>query len=402
MTNENKMRIVLKGYSNDTKRLVDLLSHENTFASVVAITDRDSELIGECVTYRDTQIPIIHVFEACELVKNGKADGVVIPSGMISPLSVRARANELVSGGFDYEDIYVAPVELVMGNTIENISFIKYTEYSYLDHLEFHITNKCNLNCRGCDHYVPIIPEENEVNYYQLKEDINQLKQKVDHIRDILILGGEPLLSNHLLDCVYFVREAYPFARILIVTNGILVPKLSNDLINAIKECGVQLMITQYYSISSIYKEVFRFCKSAGLKVVTDSHITRYFKKSLLSTEKVREYEGTILPNYGGCGCVTLEKGKLYACSTLAFTHYYNERFDTNYPVNESDGIDIYDESISGFEMYRFIKKPKPMCAYCYSGRTSIVDVPDYFKAGEVIECKHTDNPRRDDWIINE
>ena len=391
-------KVIVKGFSQDTKRLLQQLKNDNSIR-VVAITDKNIDLIGTTAEVQGECVPIIHIFDAYKLIKGGKADKVILASGKTRPTDIRARVNELVCAGLDYENVGIVPIECIYGDC-EEIQVLDYKDYDYIDHLEFHLTNRCNLNCKGCDHYVPIIPSAKEVDYNRLKKDLSQLRTKIGYIGDIDILGGEPFLSDNLSDCIYFVRGLYPYSRILIVTNGILVSQMGEKVMKAIKENNAYLMVTQYYTISSIYSGVFSFCTESGIKVIPDSHIARFFKKSLLSLEKKRDYEGTILSNYTSCGCTTLEEGRLYACSTLAFTHYYNDRYSTNYPLTIRDGIDIYDDAISGFDIYKFLKTPKEMCAYCYARMITDRDVPDFIASEEVIECSHTEAPKKEDWVI--
>lgn len=69
-------------------------------------------------------------------------------------------------------------------------------------------TNCCNLNCSGCGHFVSLLPDGNEIDFNDLKEDLLRLRELVSHISVIRIMGGEPLLSFHLSEnyfhmCMY-------------------------------------------------------------------------------------------------------------------------------------------------------------------------------------------------------
>ena len=82
--------------------------------------------------------------------------------------------------------------------------------------LVFSITNKCNLNCKGCYNEALRQSSEAEISDERLKRAIAEAKEL--GISFIVLGGGEPLTRPSILD----VARDYPEIMFLIFTNGLL------------------------------------------------------------------------------------------------------------------------------------------------------------------------------------
>ena len=72
--------------------------------------------------------------------------------------------------------------------------------------LEFHVTDKCNLNCVGCSHFAPIYRNYEDCNadVDEFFLDVKQLSLKFENILTFRLMGGEPFLNK----CLPPVRRA--------------------------------------------------------------------------------------------------------------------------------------------------------------------------------------------------
>ena len=61
-----------------------------------------------------------------------------------------------------------------------------------MNYLEHHITDHCNLKCRGCSHFSPLAQEWFE-SVEDFKKDFSQLASLMP-VNIIRLMGGEPLL----------------------------------------------------------------------------------------------------------------------------------------------------------------------------------------------------------------
>jgi hypothetical protein len=67
---------------------------------------------------------------------------------------------------------------------------------------------------------------------------------------------------------------------------------------------------------------------------------------------------------YGANFCINLEDGKLATCPIPFVIKHFNKYFNQNIPVTEKDYIDIFKvKSVN--EIFDFLRKPAPICAYC-------------------------------------
>jgi organic radical activating enzyme len=95
-----------------------------------------------------------------------------------------------------------------------------------LPRVEFYITNVCNLNCSNC----------NRLNNYKFaghqywKDYSDQYEQwsKILDVKEITILGGEPLLNPDLESWLYGIRSFWPDAKIDLATNGTRISLVKN------------------------------------------------------------------------------------------------------------------------------------------------------------------------------
>lgn len=114
-----------------------------------------------------------------------------------------------------------------------------------MPHIELHISDKCNLNCRGCTHFSPLFDDVGAVLENKMA-DIKQLKKIFSDILRIDVLGGEPLLNPQLKEYIVELRRELPKTFIQIYTNGLLIPRLDKDVLQAIH---VTILECQYQSI---------------------------------------------------------------------------------------------------------------------------------------------------------
>ena len=125
-----------------------------------------------------------------------------------------------------------------------NLNYRNYTGpiEDYFFSFEYHVVDHCNLNCAGCAHAAPLAdvvfrtPEAFE-------HDCRLLSKFITHA-GIQILGGEPLLHPQLLDFCK-IADKY-FERVEVITNGILLPKLSRSFIDDFNNSGFTMRLSDY------------------------------------------------------------------------------------------------------------------------------------------------------------
>src|SRR4030042_1712857 len=81
----------------------------------------------------------------------------------------------------------------------------------------FSITNKCNLNCKGCYNKALRMPSKNELDTGEIINILNQAKEL--GISFIVVAGGEPFVRKDFLKII----KTFPELVFLIFTNGLLI-----------------------------------------------------------------------------------------------------------------------------------------------------------------------------------
>ena len=59
-----------------------------------------------------------------------------------------------------------------------------------LNCLEVHISDICNLNCRGCSHFANIETEPNYPTVDEFDKDLRRMKSLFNEIKIIRVMGG--------------------------------------------------------------------------------------------------------------------------------------------------------------------------------------------------------------------
>jgi glycosyltransferase involved in cell wall biosynthesis len=138
---------------------------------------------------------------------------------------------------------------------------IKKKEKAVLEYYEYHISEHCNLNCKGCTHFCNIVEEPHFADYEQYCRDLKALKGLYKNISRIRLMGGEPLLNPKLPEFIKVTRETFPESKLVVVTNGLLLPKAEEHLFKIMRDCECILNISVYkptYTILSDLQDILK------------------------------------------------------------------------------------------------------------------------------------------------
>ncbi len=236
--------------------------------------------------------------------------------------------------------------------------------YSFLPRLEIHIAEHCNLNCQSCTHFSPIAePEFLPVDEFE--KDIKRMSELTDRIDDIHILGGEPLLNPDCIKYLEIAREYFPKSNIKLVTNGILLPSMTDFFYESLAKFNIILAPTKY-PIKINWDKVQKKCKqfSVNLEFFNDSKVIKTSYKLTLDTKGTQNEKISFIKCSHANSCIQLKKGKIYTCCTAAYINHFNKYFKTNLCDDEYNGINIY--KVNNIqEILEFIAHPIPLCKYC-------------------------------------
>lgn len=228
---------------------------------------------------------------------------------------------------------------------------------SVLPKVEMHIIDACNLNCRGCAHFSPIFPNTLP-NFEARMNDVNKLRHKFSYIEKFYILGGEPFLNPEIDRYCYAIRRLLPNSELFIVTNGLLLPNIEDDVFFAIRDSDISVCVTEYHPTHKIIDAIKGKLESFNIKYeIRAEEVKSTFNKPLsLKSDSI--YPQKCISN----GCTAIWNGYISRCPTLLYIKNFNQYFGTFLPV---EGTISLDDKIKGFDLLDKLKEKVPLCKHC-------------------------------------
>jgi MoaA/NifB/PqqE/SkfB family radical SAM enzyme len=231
---------------------------------------------------------------------------------------------------------------------------------------EVHLASQCNLNCRSCSHFSPLVERE-----FLLLETFEKDCKRISHlcnksgettqVSSIRFMGGEPLLHPDISAFLETGRKYFEKAKLAIVTNGVLLPKQTENFWRSCRNNKVKIRISGY-PIKLETEKIKKLSKKFKVKVKNYGTKKNEWGKMKIDISGRQDKENSF--NICNHDCVNLCDGKLYSCPTIAYIKYFNQYFGKKLEVKESDYVDIHKvESID--EIMEFLSSPSDFCRYC-------------------------------------
>ncbi|MDR1159509.1 MAG: radical SAM protein, partial [Syntrophomonadaceae bacterium] len=229
---------------------------------------------------------------------------------------------------------------------------------------EVHITEHCNLNCKGCGHFSSLADEEflDPASFEKDCACISKLSNKLSLIR---LLGGEPMLHPKLISFFEIARKYFKTTVIELLTNGTLLWKQPDEFWIACHKYNIYIEISDFpvnIHVAEIQAKRKKYKVCVGYTLSKETGMW----KSPLDLDGGQDAEA----NFAVCGaakmgcCVALRDGKIYICPAAAHIQFFNKYFGKDLRVTEKDYIDIY-KAKNKQEILDFLHKPIPFCRYC-------------------------------------
>lgn len=241
---------------------------------------------------------------------------------------------------------------------VEECFKMVHVDENLLVHGEFHISDKCNLNCRGCTHFSPLF-DTIGMDFESRIKDLREVKRIFSNVFRLDILGGEPLLNEELDRYVVKIRDMFPDSFLQIYSNGLLIPALPDAVLQTIHDADVAFSISEYLPTHKMISRIKERLDEFEIRY----KIAEYEKKQVfnrpISTSSHSKYEQLCISN----GCVTIADGKIARCPTLMYVGRFNEVFHKNLPT---EGIEKLSEWKGGAkELLHNLEQEVPLCKHC-------------------------------------
>lgn len=244
--------------------------------------------------------------------------------------------------------------------------------------IEYHVIDKCNLNCKSCSHFSNLVDKEIPKSLDKIKEDFKRIWQLTnegspDCVEKVTILGGEPLLYPQLIEAIDYIKSLFPHkyehGSLNLVTNGILLTKQSPDFFECLRRNEVVVCVSIYDIKQAKYDEIF--------ELLTKENITWYwyaayeYNDKRFSTKWLHNHFNDNYKEYAkDCvwrlTCTQLVDNKIYLCALIAYFKYFDDKFkgQHNIQVTEDDYIDL--TKINSFEELMEAREMIPrFCGHC-------------------------------------
>ena len=201
----------------------------------------------------------------------------------------------------------------------------------FLNSIDLVLTEKCSLKCKDCSNLMQYYAKPIDEDYDTLINSIDKILSNVGFIREVRIIGGEPLLYKKIDLVINHLLKFNNYEKIYIYTNGTIV--LKGDKMNVFNNPKVVFKISNYGTISRNVEKLENKLDELKIKYITervrtwqDCAIIGKFERE----EKLTKFIfGNCCENQG----LTVLHGKLYLCPFAAH-------------ATNLDAIEKYDEDI--------------------------------------------------------
>jgi organic radical activating enzyme len=231
--------------------------------------------------------------------------------------------------------------------------------------IEFNLTEHCNLSCTHCDHASSVMPSK----FADLKSftrDIETLST-VLQARELKFVGGEPLLHPQLLDFLRVAKDVQIANRLLLVTNGVLLHKVPDELWELIDGMWISI----YPGIKYRFDWDWIQQKANEYQIfVWRKETPEFAQRSLIEEMKNEEFVRMVFENCDLAhleSCHTIYEGRYYICAPSVWTEQRLALHGVTFTNRESDSVAIHDNPNLYDDLDNLIRTPEPLdaCRYC-------------------------------------
>ncbi|WP_157148812.1 radical SAM protein, partial [Brachyspira pilosicoli] len=242
-------------------------------------------------------------------------------------------------------------------NNITYEQLKRVTPQAFIEYIDIHIVEHCNLHCFSCSNFSQIAEEEYlDINSFE--KDIKRLSEITNKmINRFSIMGGEPLLNKNCKDYCKILRSYFPNTSITIITNGILLLQQDEDFWKTLSENSIDIFLTRY-NINLRWDEIEKKANEYKIKLMFSNDINKKTSfKNVLDLNKNKDSFCNFINCFHANTCIQIKDGKLYTCPIIPNIEHFNKYFNKNLEVTELDYIDIY-KAKDYNEILQFLAKP--------------------------------------------
>ena len=219
-----------------------------------------------------------------------------------------------------------------------------------IPYFETHITEACNLKCRGCSHF-SVFAKPKHKDLAEFEREFKRLAE-IEEIHTMRLMGGEPLLNPDFMEYLRIARRYFPTSHICLVTNGTLGERLVPH-VDEINRLRINVTKSEYH--------------------INEDDPIAYTERH----EKGQLYNISLDPTgsqdrnmaFHFCDIRMNEwyyfmDGRFYPCCIAGTIHDFWNHFGLDWGLNQEDfSIDIFEHTAE--EIEEFLHKPIELCRFC-------------------------------------
>ena len=192
----------------------------------------------------------------------------------------------------------------------------------YLNSLDLVLTEKCSLKCKDCSNLMQYYAKPIDEDYNELIVSIDKFLNSVKFIREIRLIGGEPLIYKKIDLVIKKLLSYSNFETIHVYTNGTIV--LKDEKMKCFQNEKILFKISDYGKISRNVSKLEDKLNDLNVKFITEKIRTW---QDCAKIEKFNRTDNLNKHIFGNC-CenqgLTLLHGTLYLCPFNAHAENLN------------------------------------------------------------------------------
>ena len=254
--------------------------------------------------------------------------------------------------------------------------------------IDIQVTERCSLKCKDCSNLMQYYSRPQNSENDVMFKSIERFMECVDYLDEFRVIGGDPFMNKEVYKVINKLSTYEKNKKIVIYTNGKIVPK--NENLECLKNKKVLVYITNYGKDSIAHDALVDALKKENINYTTFKCTT------WLDCGRIMPYsnktEEALEDQFNNC-CVSdltsLLHGKLYRCPFAA-----NAVNLDAIPKNATDEVNLLDESLSINELREQIKKLCydkkyiSACSYCNGRDYTVVEIPSAIQTRKPLQYK--------------
>ena len=219
-----------------------------------------------------------------------------------------------------------------------------------IPYFETHITEACNLKCRGCSHF-SVFAKPKHKDLGEFEREYARLAE-IEEIGIMRLMGGEPLLNPDFMEYLRIARKYFPDSHICLVTNGTLGERLVPH-VDEINELRINVTKSEYHLGTEDPIAYSERHEKGKLYNISLDPTGQQNKDLAFHFCDIRIHEWYYYMD-----------GRFYPCCIAGTIHDFWNHFGLDWGIDQKDlSIDIFTHTAE--EIEAFLHQPCELCRYC-------------------------------------